>query len=166
MTSPQRARMTISEAQCKQRLQGFTYLGLLLLIAVLGLVSGATVQLGALLQRHAAEEALLNFGEEYRAALISYAAATPTGQARRPSSLQDLVRDPRYPMVRRHLRKIYADPITGKTVWGTVSSVDGVGIAGIHSLSEAAPIKVGNFASPFEQFAGQASYREWVFSGR
>lgn len=157
--------MTISEAPCKRHLQGFTYLGLLLLIAILGLVSGATVQLGALLERRAAEEALLNIGAEYRAALISYAAATPAGQSRRPGSLQDLVRDPRYPSVRRHLRKIYSDPITGKAEWGTVSSVDGMGIAGIHSLSEEVPIKIGNFAMPFEQFAGQVSYRGWVFAG-
>lgn len=166
MTRPQSARMTISEAAYKRRLQGFTYVGLLLLIAVLGLVSGATAQLGALLQRRAAEEELLTIGAEYRAALISYASATPAGQSRRPASLQDLLRDPRYPMVRRHLRKIYADPITGKTEWGTVPSVDGPGIASIHSLSEAAPIKVGNFALPFAQFARQVSYRGWVFSGQ
>jgi type II secretory pathway pseudopilin PulG len=145
--------------------RGFTYLGLLILIAVIGVTSAASLQVGALLQRRAAEEELLEIGAEFRSALLSYAKATPPGQRRTPASLQDLLKDPRYPVPRRHLRKLYADPLTGREEWGIVEVTNGAGILGIHSLSEAHPIKIGGFAAPFQTFAGKTSYRDWIFTG-
>jgi type II secretory pathway pseudopilin PulG len=142
---------------------GFTYLGLLILVATIGLASAATLQLGSILQRRAAEEELLEIGTEFRDAFISYANATPPGKPPAPRSLQELLKDPRYPNPRRHLRKLYADPITGKEGWGTIEAVDGTGIVGIHSLSDAKPIKVENFEGSFQSFAGKTSYRDWVF---
>ncbi len=96
--------------------------------------------------------------------LVSYANATPNGQVRVPRSLQDLLKDPRYPNPRRHLRKRYADPITGKDEWGTVPSLDGTGIIGVYSLSNAKPIKIGNFDVAFQNFEGKTSYRDWQFT--
>jgi type II secretory pathway pseudopilin PulG len=142
---------------------GFTYLGLLILIAIIGIASAATLQMGAVLQRHVAEEELLEIGAEFRAGLVSYANAAPVGQPRAPQSLQDLLKDPRYPNVRRHLRKLYTDPITGKEGWGTVQAPDGSGIVAVYSLSEAKPIKIGNFAPEFQNLAEKTSYRDWIF---
>jgi len=133
------------------------------LLAIIAIASAATLQVGSVVHRHAAEEELLEIGTEFRSALVSYANATPPGQARLPHSLQDLLRDPRYPNLQRHLRKLYADPITGKAEWGTVLAQNGTGIIGIHSLSEAPPIKIGNFDPSFQGFSGKTSYREWVF---
>lgn len=143
--------------------RGFTYLGLLILVAIIGIASAASLQAGAALQRRAAEEELLDIGMEFRNALISYANATPVGQRRTPSSLQDLLKDPRYPNPRRHLRKLYADPLTGKEEWGVIEAQDGGGIIGVYSLSNARPIKTGNFEVVFQDFAGKTSYREWRF---
>lgn len=148
---------------CRPRSGGFTYLGLLILIAIIGVASAATVQVGSILQRRAAEEELLSIGAAFRNALISYASATPAGQQPGPSTLQDLLKDPRYANPRRHLRTLYADPITGKQEWGTIMYFDGKGIAGIYSLSDAKPIKIGNFESPDQAFVGKSSYREWKF---
>lgn len=145
---------------------GFTYVGILILIAVIGLVSSATLKVGTLLQRREAEYELLAIGLEYRNALISYANATPQGQSIFPGSMQDLVKDPRYPNARRHLRRIYVDPITAKEEWGTVSAPDGTGIAGIHSLSNSKPIKVANFDANFPNFNEKSSYKDWVFTSR
>jgi type II secretory pathway pseudopilin PulG len=145
------------------RAGGFTYLGLLIVIALIGLASTAALQVGVILQRRAAEEDLLAIGTEFRNALVSYANATPPGQKRFPASLQDLLKDPRYPNVRRHLRKLYVDPITGKAGWGTVMAPDGSGIIGVYSLSTAPPIKIGNFDLTFQGFDGKTSYREWKF---
>jgi type II secretory pathway pseudopilin PulG len=142
---------------------GFTYLGLLILIAIIGIASAATMQVGSLLQRREAEEELLDIGAAFRAALISYANATPLGQQRAPNTLQDLLKDPRYPNTVRHLRTLYADPLTGKQEWGTITYSDGKGIAAVYSLSEASPIKIGNFDPPFQEFAGKALYRDWKF---
>ena len=100
--------------------RGFTYLGLLILLAVLGLVGAAGLKMGTLMQRAAAEEELLEIGAQFQDALRSYAAATPPGQKTQPATLHDLLRDPRFPSPRRHLRKIFVDPVTGSAEWGII----------------------------------------------
>ncbi len=112
------------------RQEGFTYLGLVIFVTIVGLVGAATLKVGSLLQRAAAEEELLEIGAAYSAALQSYAAATPRGQPTQPPNLEHLLRDPRFPGVRRHLRKIFVDPITGTTEWGVQYLGDKVGAAG------------------------------------
>jgi type II secretory pathway pseudopilin PulG len=143
--------------------RGFAYLSLLIAIAIIGVAAAATLQLGSILQRRAAEEELLAIGGEFRRALISYSGATPVGQISSPPTLQALLKDPRYPNIRRHLRKLYHDPLTGSQQWGTVMSIDGKGIVGIYSLSTAKPIKIGNFETQFLSFADKTSYADWVF---
>ncbi|MFC3110102.1 type II secretion system protein [Undibacterium arcticum] len=150
--------------RAKHYTKGFTYIGLLIFIAIIGVASAATLRLGSVLLRRAAEEELLDIGEEFRQALISYANASPVGPPGAPRSLQDLLKDPRYPRPVRHLRKLYADPITGRTEWGTLEAVDGNGIVGVYSLSDAKPIKIENFDPMFQDFAGKTSYRDWLFS--
>lgn len=142
---------------------GFTYIGLLILIAIIGIASTATLQVGSILQRRAAEEALLDVGAQFQQALLSYANATPTGQQRFPRSLQDLLKDPRYPGVRRHLRQLYIDPLTGNNEWGVIQTPDAKGILGVYSLSTESPIKIGNFDAGFRDFDGKTSYQEWRF---
>jgi type II secretory pathway pseudopilin PulG len=142
---------------------GFTYLGLLILVAIISLASTATLQVGAIQERRAAEEELLEIGAEFSRALTSYANASLPGQKRAPSTLQELVTDRRFPIVRHHLRKIYADPLTGKQEWGLVMAPDGSGIIGVYSLSTGQPIKIANFDPPFEGFAKKKSYKYWVF---
>jgi type II secretory pathway pseudopilin PulG len=146
-----------------KRCKGFTYLGLLVMVAIIGIAAAATLQLGSLLQRRAAEEELLYIGMQYRNALISYSNATPAGQPRQPRSLEDLVKDPRYPGVKRYLRRLYADPVTGKQEWGTIQA-EGGGIIGVYSLSTAIPIKAKGFEDTIAEFAGASSYRDWRFT--
>ena len=62
------------------RQSGFTYLGLIILVAILGLVGAAGLKMGSLLQRQIAEQELLDIGAQFSDALYSYAAATPPGQ--------------------------------------------------------------------------------------
>lgn len=146
-----------------QRSHGFTYLGLLILIATLTLAATATLQLGMVMQRRAAEEELLKVGSALRNALISYAKATPPGQSRKPKALQELLKDQRHSTLLRHLRMLYADPITGKQEWGLVEAPDKSGIIGIYSLSEAQPIKIKNFDPAFLAFTDKESYQDWKF---
>jgi len=145
------------------RQRGFTYLGLIILVAILGLVGAAGLKMGSLLQRQAAEQELLDIGAQFSDALYSYAAATPPGQPQQPPNLAALLRDPRFPQVRRHLRKLYADPITGRAEWGLLYQPGGNGIIGVHSLSPAAALKVGNFEARFAGFDGKARLSEWHF---
>ncbi|MDI3292681.1 type II secretion system protein [Janthinobacterium tructae] len=145
------------------RQRGFTYLGLIILVAILGLVGAAGLKMGSLLQRQAAEQELLDIGAQFSDALYSYAAATPPGQPQQPPTLSALLRDPRVPQLRRHLRKLYVDPITGRAEWGLLYQPGSNGIIGVHSLSPAAALKVGNFEARFAGFDGRARLSEWHF---
>jgi len=133
-------------------------------IAIIGVAAAGAVQLGAVYQRRMAEKELLFVGEEFQRALMSYAQATPQFQAPQPRTLDDLLRDPRYPNVVRHLRKIYADPVTGRADWVLEMSPDGQTIVGIHSASKRHPIQIANFPMEFQRFDGARTYQEWVFT--
>jgi type II secretory pathway pseudopilin PulG len=143
---------------------GFTYLSLIVLVAIIGLVTATTLKLGAVLQRARAEQELLRIGAEFSDALQSYADATPAGRPSQPASLKDLLRDPRFPGTRRHLRKIYPDPMTGKAEWGIVYLGDKVGVVGIYSLSDAKPVKIGNFPTRFSGFDAKEHIFDWKFT--
>jgi type II secretory pathway pseudopilin PulG len=143
---------------------GFTYIGLIILVAIIALVGATTVRLGVTLQRAQAERDLLHIGEEFSNALKSYAAATPAGQPQQPPSLKELLKDPRFPGVRRHLRKIFVDPMTGKAQWGILYLAGDKGVLGIYSLSTAKPVKVGNFPARFQAFSGKEKISQWVFT--
>ena len=92
----------------------------------------------------------------------SYHEAVPEAQPRYPARLEDLLLDTRLPMVRRYLRQIYADPMTGQADWVLVRQ--GERILGIHSSATGRPLKQGGFAKRDEGFAGAASYAEWLFT--
>ena len=143
---------------------GFTYLGLIVLVTVIGLVGAATLKIDSLLRRAAAEEELLGIGAEFSAALVSYAAATPKGQPPQPPTLRELLKDPRTPGLRRHLRKIFVDPVTGGTEWGIVYVGDHVGVMGVYSLSQARPLKIGNFDPRFVGFENKEHLSDWKFT--
>jgi type II secretory pathway pseudopilin PulG len=138
---------------------GFTYLFMLFTLAILSI---ATLALGSLqhLARTRAEEAeLLRIGGEFRQALSRYRDAHPSHAY--PVSLDELLLDERSGVLRRHLRRIYVDPITRTAEWGLV--VEQGRIVGVHSLSERAPLKVAGFEPEDREFTDAARYADWVF---
>lgn len=142
---------------------GFTYLGLLFLLAAMGLAAAGTVKLGALSGQRIAEDELLFIGSEFRNALQSYAQSSPPGATiTAPRSLEDLLRDNRSAQPQRHLRRIYADPLSGRVEWGLVRAPDGT-LLGVFSLSQRTPIRVDHFPSDFFHFKDRQSYRDWLF---
>jgi type II secretory pathway pseudopilin PulG len=143
---------------------GFTYVGLIILVMVIGLVGAATLKIDALMQRAAAEEELLAAGAAFSDALRSYAAATPPGQPPQPPTLRELLRDPRSPALVRHLRKLFVDPMTGSTEWGVIYQGDKTGVIGVYSLSQAKPLKVGNFDARFVNFDNKLHISDWKFT--
>jgi type II secretory pathway pseudopilin PulG len=145
---------------------GFAYVLLLLAIALIGLAASAALSVGATVARRDAEQQLLAIGAEFQQALRSYA-GVPVGAVapsvgRGPRSLEDLVRDPRAPGVRRHLRQVYADPLTGKNEWGLIVDSQGF-ITGVHSLAHGMPIKQSGFDAPWAGFEDAQGYGQWVF---
>ena len=147
----------------KSSQQGFTYLGLIIFVFIIGLVGAATLKVEALLRRAQLEKELLETGAQFSAALNSYAQATPRGQPRAPLTLEELLRDKRFPNPRRHLRKIFIDPVTGKPEWGLVRSGEAGPILGVHSLSQAVPLKQANFDARFPGFENREQLSEWKF---
>lgn len=149
-------------AACSKRARagGFTYIGLLILVAMIGVALTLVSEMWITAQKRDKEQELLFVGNQFRRALAMYRA----NGGGYPRELQDLIKDPRVPGVRRYLRKIYRDPITGDPEWGLLrtNGTDGF-ITGVYSLSEAAPIKQAEFSLADADFEKKSKYSEWVF---
>lgn len=141
------------------KVRGFTYLTILFVVAVMGVGLALVGTMWNTSAKREREAELLQIGGEYRKAIERYYLSGPRQY---PRALSDLVQDPRQPGVVRHLRKLYADPVSGKSDWGLVRADDG-GIAGVYSLSEETPLKSGGFAVRDAAFEGKAKYSEWQF---
>jgi type II secretory pathway pseudopilin PulG len=122
---------------CAQR--GFTYIGLLLALAIAASGLSAAAVVWHTEAQRAKEAELLFIGGEFKRAIAAFYAGTPGTAKQLPKRLEDLLRDNRYPAVRRYLRKLYVDPLTGRAEWGVVATP--AGITGVYSLSEREPFK-------------------------
>jgi type II secretory pathway pseudopilin PulG len=146
-----------------QAQRGYTYIGLLVLVAVTATLSAGMLRTGAVVQRHVAEDALLDAGSELANALNSYAGATPQGKNPRPQQIEDLLRDPRFPKITlRHLRRVPLDPMTGQAKWGERLFDGAPGIDAFYSLSDLQAQRTA-FKPKFADFADKRYYREWLF---
>jgi len=140
------------------RSAGFTYIGLLILMAAMGMALSVVSEVWHTVQVRDKEEELLFVGNEFRHAIALYRASS----GRYPLRLEDLLKDPGFPGVRRSLRKLYRDPVTGGTEWGLLPA-DAGGIAGVHSLSDALPVKQAGFSLADRSFEGKDTYAQWLF---
>lgn len=130
---------------------------------MMSITVAGVLEFDATMQRREKEEQLLAIGREFREALKRYHdTLSPAGFHDYPEKLQELVADSRSGQVRRYLRKIYFDPLTGKNNWGV--RLEGGRIIGVYSTSQGQPVKVAGFAEDERFLAGAKSYREWVFS--
>lgn len=141
---------------------GFTYFVLLAVVAALGFVLATAGEVWHRALKREKEQELLFVGDQFRRAFNLYSQHTPGNARRFPLSLDELLKDPRYPGVKRYLRKIYADPVTGSTRWGLIKGPNGE-IFGVHSLSDEEPVKKSSFSLVDAKFEGRAKYSEWVF---
>ena len=108
---------------------------------------------------------MLFIGDQYRRAIESYASTTPVGMARYPATFDDLLADPRQPALKRHLRRLYHDPLTGSREWGVVALQDGR-IRGVFSKSADVPFKSVGFPDAYAAFSGAETYQDWKFVSR
>lgn len=154
---------------------GFGYLWLLLAMALIAAGSGTLLELQQTVARRDKEKELLWIGRQFVAALESYRsvqsyeAGSMQGSSNAasdpryyPGSLEELLKDPRFPGTKRHLRRIFADPVMGKTEWGLIRRSER--IVGIHSLSSNKPIKQDGFEPNEVSFAGAEHYSNWIFA--
>ena len=138
--------------------QGFTYIALLIGVAIIGATLAAVGEVWHTVLQGDREKELLFVGHQFQQAIDHYYASN----RRYPLSLDELVLDDRTAVTKRHLRKIFVDPITGNSEWGLVKLQDGQ-IFGVYSLSEEKPLKRAGFQLAYVDFENKDKYSEWVF---
>lgn len=142
---------------------GFTYIGLLILIVLLGIGLAFAGQVWHTSAQREKEKELIFVGDQFRRAIAAYYAGNTGMGDRYPKSFEELLLDPHQPAVRRYLRKVYADPLTGTTEWGLIKSSAG-GIMGVYSLAAGRPLKQAGFAERNAGFSGASEYAGWQFA--
>jgi len=126
--------MRIGEARAGRAPRGFTYIGLLLAVAM---GAAALAALGSQwhtrLQRERETELIFR-GRQIAEAIARY--RTASGDAMTwPKAWADLLEDRRGPEPRHHLRRLWTDPFTGQPDWVVVRDEDG-GMRGVRSRVE------------------------------
>ncbi|MGZ5780982.1 MAG: type II secretion system protein, partial [Burkholderiaceae bacterium] len=101
-----------------QRDAGFTYLAVLFLVAIFGILLAATGMIWSTAQKREKERDLLFVGHQFRKAIGEYYERTPGTVKRYPNSFNDLLKDNRQLSTVRYLRRIYKDPLTTQSEWG------------------------------------------------
>lgn len=142
--------------------QGFTYLALLFMVAMLGATLALTGHLWKKTMQQEKERELLFIGNQFRRAILLYYVRTPSATKQYPKDLNELIKDNRYPSMQRYLRELYRDPVTGNKEWGIIKAPEG-GIMGVHSLSTDIPQKTGNFSQQYAEFANSQKHSDWQF---
>lgn len=139
---------------------GYTYLMLLVVVASMALMASV---LGAIIfsreTRIEKENELIFRGMAYAEAIKSYHDTSGSNGAF-PMDLEDLVKDPRFPL-KKHIRRLYKDPITGKD-WILITAPGG-GIVGVTSSSKTKPIKQTNFPVKLRKLESAEHYSDWLF---
>jgi type II secretory pathway pseudopilin PulG len=135
------------------RQHGFTYLCALLLVAVVGAGLAAIAELWSHARQREKEAELLWIGNQFKEAIGLYYQRSPGAVKRYPEKLEDLLEDHRFVSTQRYLRRIYADPMTGKTEWTLIAAPNG-GIMGVRSPSIGKSIRTMESAS---------TYADWTF---
>lgn len=148
--------------RCGKTEAGFTYLGLLLTIALSGVLMTVAAQVWQTRLQRENELELLFVGQQIQAAIGRYYEESPGEIHRFPPTLQDLLLDPRFPSLKRHLRKLYADPFAPAGSWGLVLAEEG-GVQGVYSFSTLQPLKVTGFAPELADFEKKRQYQDWKF---
>jgi type II secretory pathway pseudopilin PulG len=146
--------------ECVRRASGFTYLGLLVLVALIGLMLASAGEVAATAARRERETQLLWIGHQYRAAIARY------WLQRRayPQTLEELVGTaPEAPVQTRFIRRLYPDPMTNAVDWVLVAAPTG-GIMGVASRSGKAPLKIGHFDDADVDLEGAKTYGDWQFT--
>lgn len=146
-------------------LRGFTYIGVLVILAVMMMGLGAVSQVWHSVMQREKEQELLFIGHQFRAAIGQYYAQSG---GRYPPNLEALLESSDFGVTDsgtkkiRFLRKIYHDPITNQSNWGLVTGPD-KRVQGIYSLSEEKPFKTTGFMNADADLELAEKYLDWQF---
>ncbi len=142
-----------------ERQRGFTYLGLLFLVALIALGLAKAGQVASTSIRHDKETELLFVGAQYREAIARFVHA----QHRYPQSLQELIGvDTGGSTPARYLRRLYPDPMNPGGEWTVIPAQQG-GVQGVASAAHGRPLKQAGFSEDEPAFEDADSYAQWAF---
>ena len=110
--------------------RGFTYIGLLIAVAIMGIMLSAAGTMWSVAAQREKEVELLFIGHQFRSAIARYQGTVH----RYPRELANLVDDDTSAVPRHFLRKLYRDPMTSAADWDIVRSADG-GVMGVTNVS-------------------------------
>jgi len=146
--------------RARRRAGGFTYVGLLALVVLIGLMLAAAGEVAATAAQRERETQLLWVGHEYRAAIGRYWSHKRVY----PQTLEELLGAAPDALVQvRYLRRLYPDPMTNAVDWVLVPAPNG-GFMGVTSSSKRAPLKTGHFDDADQDFANASDYSDWQFT--
>lgn len=142
--------------------RGYIYLWTLFAVALAGVMLAGVGPMWQMESQREKEMELLFVGDQFRRAIESYY-DNSTGRGKRyPESLEQLLEDKSSVATRRHLRKIFLDPMTNSLDWGLIEQPE-TGISGIYSQSTKIPLKRANFPEKYSAFSEAKSYQDWKF---
>lgn len=143
--------------------RGFTYLLLLFALAV-GAAGLATLGLHWQQAAQREREAELLFrGRAIERAIARYASATPEGLPAFPNALAELLEDRRSGVTQRHLRRLYADPFTGRPDWLLLRRAADGRIVGVRSRARAPALRVVGVPDKEAHGEGRSAVGDWRF---
>lgn len=141
---------------------GFSYPAALLMVVVVSIsLMTAQKQWSTIMKKERENQLLFRAGQISKA-IESYYNSSSSGSSQYPKKLKHLLKDNRYRSVKRHLRKVYKDPMTIKGNWEIIYDGKG-GIKGVFSQSTEEPIKKGGFSEKHKLFKNKKKYSDWKF---
>lgn len=141
---------------------GFTYVWALAAVALVSVGLSVLGPLWSDRNRHDREQELLRIGRLYADAIASYRAVSPGSVKQYPERLEELLEDSRFWGTRRHLRKLYPDPMKPSRPWGLVLDQDGR-IRGVYSQGEERPFLQAPRDLGLVRLAIADHYADWKF---
>jgi len=142
--------------------KGFTYPAVLALIIIVSVSLMVVQKQWSTIVKREKEKELFFRADQIVNAIESFYLDASKGSQQYPRSFKILLKDNRVPGLKRHLRKIYKDPMTGNGDWGIIYDGKG-GIKGVFSKSKKEPLKKGNFPEVYKSFENKTKYSDWKF---
>ena len=144
--------------------KGFTYIYALTLIMIMGIMLGMVGQSWKSIMQREREKELIFRGCQIKEAIEKWYSPKPGQHVATPLlDLKSLVDDPRQQRPMHWLRRLYEDPMTGKTDWRIIKDPS-LGISGVASTSDETPIKLDfNDIPSLAGLSGRKKYSEWEF---
>jgi type II secretory pathway pseudopilin PulG len=149
------------KCRLKKQHLGFAYAILLFALALFSVGAAAIGTAWSDASRRAREAELIHVGSLYAHAIARYHAMSPGSVKTYPTRLGQLLEDPRFGGIERHLRTLYPDPITRQD-WRLIVDANG-GITGVYSASDLAPLKNTPLMAGELRLTAAQRYSDWKF---